>query len=104
MAANDLAFLVRSSDFMVLDRRANRTSAPAFPTGYIVPAGQQIVYGNSDTDLAVVPNSWVWNGDSPATFTAGPETPPATNDVSGAIDALEAAFATQVAELRARIG
>ena len=104
MAVNDLAFLVRTSDMMVLDRRRNSTAQPAFPTGYVVPSGQQIVFGNSDTDLVVTPNGWLWNGDTPATFTEAPDTPIPTGDVAGAIDALETDFATRIAELKAQIG
>lgn len=84
MAFGDLAFLIRISDKMVLDRRANRSNAPAFPNGYIVPAGQQIIYGDSATDLGVVPNAFTWNGDNPPTFSPvpdvvpGEERPPAT--------------------------
>lgn len=84
MAFGDLAFQVRSSDGLVKDRRANRFNAPAFSNGFIVPTGDQIIYGDSDKDLGVVSNVYKWNFDNPATFsripdvTPGEELPPAT--------------------------
>lgn len=106
MAANDLTFLVRITDKTVLDKRRS-----PLPTGFIVPAGQQIVYGDSATDLGVVPNAFKWNEDSPATFSeipdaqpGDPATPATTAERLALADAKLDEAKTEIAAIKADMG